>query len=165
MLTIPTIKKTSLNSHLDSYTIARCQNSSLNQISGSQVLRKARLTIMIIKAKHPQRNEKYHKSKSITIFNHVRYCITHQKSLTKWSWSKIQMKIKNVSGREKSFLYLVQWNQALFLLELIVFPQLLSGSYTVVDIVLWDFAPATRQVNQTEIMISNSGRCKMNWTV
>jgi len=75
------------------------------------------------------------------------------------------MKIKNVSGREKSFLYLVQWNQALFLLELIVFPQLLSGSYTVVDIVLWDFAPATRQVNQTEIMISNSGRCKMNWTV
>lgn len=155
MLTIPTIKKASLNAHLDSYTITRLQNSNLNQISISQVLFwKASLTIKIIKVKRPQWNEKYYKSTSITIFNHVRYCITHQKSLTKWRWSKIQKKKKMPVAENKSFLYLVQWNQALFLLELVVFPQLLSGSYTVVDIVLWDFAPVTRQVNQTEIMVS-----------
>jgi len=43
-------------------------------------------------------------------------------------------------AENKNF-YLVRWNQALFLLELVVFPRLLSGSYIVVDIVLWDFAP------------------------
>lgn len=94
--------------------------------------------------------------------NRVRYCRIHQKSMAKWRWCKI--KVKKKKPENKSFHYLVQWNQALFLLDLVEFPQLLSGSYIIVGIVLWDFAPVLRKVNHIKKNYSYQSLVDVRWT-